>query len=360
MEKRSLKMKIKVLDSSSEKQYSDFLLKYPESLLYSSNKYRLLLKQFLKEEDIYLMAIDDKGEVKGVLPTFLKENNEFGNVLNSIPFYGSNGGVIEYENNEAVRNLLIEEFYKLAKHHNCVSTTLISSPLYPMEDFFERTTDYTLKDSRIGQLTPLPTPSDDVDGSVMKIIHYKTRNLVRKAQKLEIAFSDEPGKEYLDFLIVTHKENLEAIGGISKPENFFRLIPEIFTYGSDYKIYHAKKDGQLIAALLVFYYNKTVEYYTPVIKAEHRNSQPMSLLIFEAMKDAVVKGYNWWNWGGTWASQGGVYQFKSAWGTQDKMYYYYTKIFNDAILNKTKEQLLNGYPYFFVAPFNVLKPELKN
>ncbi|HWY12481.1 MAG TPA: GNAT family N-acetyltransferase [Bacteroidia bacterium] len=349
-------MKIKILNSSLEKQYSDFLLQYPETLLYTSNKYRLLLKQFLKEEDIYLMAIDDKDEVKGVLPAFLKKNGGFGNVLNSIPFYGSNGGVVEFENNESVRNLLIEEFYKLAKQYNCVSTTLISSPLYPMEDFFEKTTDYTLKDSRIGQLTRLPEFSDDVDGSVMKIIHYKTRNLIRKAQKMEISFSDESGKGYLDFLIETHQENLAAIGGISKPEIFFRLIPEIFIYGSDYKIYHAKKDGKLIAALLVFYYNKTVEYYTPVIKAEFRNSQPMSLLIFEAMKNAVVAGYNWWNWGGTWASQGGVYQFKSGWGTQDKMYYYYTKIFSDSILNKTKEQLLSEYPYFFVAPFNVLKP----
>ena len=51
---------------------------------------------------------------------------------------------------------------------------------------------------------------------------------------------------------------------------------------------------------------------------------------------------------------------KIQWDKRNKNYYYYTKIHNDSILNNTKEELLNAYPYFFVAPFNVLKPELKN
>ncbi|MBC7865488.1 MAG: GNAT family N-acetyltransferase [Bacteroidia bacterium] len=347
-------MIVKVLDSSLEKQYDDYLPGSPETLLFASNKYRKFLKSFLNEEDVYFVALDEQGEIKGVLPAFLKKNNEFGNVLNSLPFYGSNGGIIEFEQNETVRDLLVNEFYKFAEKNNCVSSTIISSPLEPMEEFYERTTSYTCKDSRIGQLTPLPQLTDDIDGAVMKTIHYKTRNLVRKAQKLEINVGDGPDETYLDFLIQTHQENLAAIGGIAKPEHFFRLIPSHFNYGSDYKIYVAKKDGQVIAALLVFYFNKTVEYYTPVIKAEFRNSQPMSLLIFEAMKDAVANGFTWWNWGGTWATQGGVYHFKSQWGTQDKMYYYYTKITDSSILNRTKEQLLKEYPYFFVAPFNLV------
>jgi hypothetical protein len=347
-------MVIKILDQSLEAQYDDFLLKTPHSLLYASNKYRKFLKEFLKEEDAYLIALEENGEIKGALPTFLKLNKNYGNILNSLPFYGSNGAVIEHENNEDVRMGLINAFYSFAEKHKCVSSTLVSSPLDAKEEFYERTTNYTLKDSRIGQLTPLPPSSDDTDGAVMKTIHYKTRNLVRKAQKLDIQVSDGPQEEYLDFLISTHQENLAAIGGIAKPEHFFRLVPNHFNYGTDYKIYVAKKDGQLIAALLVFYFNRTAEYYTPVIKAEFRSSQPMSLIIFEAMKKAVDDGYNWWNWGGTWASQGGVYHFKSQWGTVDKHYYYYTKIFDTSILEKTKEQLLKDYPYFFVAPFNVL------
>jgi hypothetical protein len=347
-------MNIKLLDNSLEKQYEDFLLTIPNSLFFASNKFRKFLKKFLNEEDAYFLVLDENGKIKAALPSFLKKNSEFGNILNSLPFYGSNGGIIEAGQDENISRQLINAFYRFADDNNCVSTTIISSPLNTLEEFYETHTGFSLKDSRIGQLTELPQLNEDVAASVMKIIHYKTRNLVRKAQKLEITADDSERKEHFDFLIDTHKENLAAIGGLAKPDAFFQLIPEFFTYGEDYRIYTAKKDGQLIAAMLVFYFNKTVEYFTPVIKAEFRNSQPLSLLIFEGMKEAVNKGYKWWNWGGTWASQGSVYHFKSQWGTQDKNYYYYTKILDQSILEKTKEQLLSHYPYFFVAPFNLL------
>ena len=345
-------MQIKLLDESLETAYTDFLLSRPNTLYYASNKYRKFLKEFLNEEDNYFIALDDNGAIRGVLPAFLKRNKEYGNVLNSLPFYGSNGGIIEYDNNPEVRKALVNEFYLFAQQNKCVSSTLVSSPLDAMETFYEEATSYSYKDSRIGQLTPLPQKPADIDGATMKIIDSKMRNLIRKAQKLEIKVESEENNEYFDFLISTHQENLAAIGGIAKPENFFRLIPKYFNYGEDYKIFAAKKDGQLIAALLLFYFNKTVEYFTPVIKSEFRSSQPMSLLIFEAMKEAVMKDYAWWNWGGTWASQDGVYHFKKQWGTLDKPYYYYTKIFDQALLNTGKEQLLKSYPYFFVAPFN--------
>jgi hypothetical protein len=72
------------------------------------------------------------------------------------------------------------------------------------------------------------------------------------------------------------------------------------------------------------------------------------------MCDAVDEGYKWWNWGGTWLSQGGVYNFKSRWGTSDHKYFYYTKVYNEALLEYPTGTLLKEYPYFFVVPFNVL------
>ena len=71
-------------------------------------------------------------------------------------------------------------------------------------------------------------------------------------------------------------------------------------------VYIGSRDDQPIAALLVFYFNGTAEYFTPVIKSEHRNTQALALVIYEAMKDAVSqKGCKNWNWGGTWLNQGG-------------------------------------------------------
>ena len=72
------------------------------------------------------------------------------------------------------------------------------------------------------------------------------------------------------------------------------------------------------------------------------------------MTDASVQGYAWWNWGGTWLSQEGVYRFKSRWGTKDMPYRYFTSVHNPEILKVSPAELLAWYPSFFTVPFSVL------
>ena len=124
-----------------------------------------------------------------------------------------------------------------------------------------------------------------------------------------------------------------------------------------WSIHLATMEGQPIAALLLFYFNKTVEYFTPVILAEHRGTQALALVIFEAMKDAMLRGYDNWNWGGTWLSQGGVYDFKKRWGTSEHTYYYFTQVFNQDVLSLSKAVLVKDYLGFYVVPFDALKGE---
>ena len=48
----------------------------------------------------------------------------------------------------------------------------------------------------------------------------------------------------------------------------------------------------------------------PVVNSEARSLQPTSAIIYFAMNDTRERGFKLWNWGGTWASQDGVYKFK--------------------------------------------------
>lgn len=53
----------------------------------------------------------------------------------------------------------------------------------------------------------------------------------------------------------------------------------------------ASLDGRPVAALLLLYFNRTVEYFAPVIEHEYRSRQPLSFLIWQGMLDAVHRGY---------------------------------------------------------------------
>ena len=177
--------------------------------------------------------------------------------------------------------------------------------------------------------------------------------MVRKAMKEGIKV--EVDNQAVGFLIDTHKANMKAIGGKPKSQKFFELLPSYYKSGIDFNIYVAKYNNETIAALLLFYFNDTVEYYTPVIIEKYRDKQSLSLIIYEAMIDASKKSYKLWNWGGTWATQGGVYTFKKRWGTRDVNYYYHIQINNEHLLKVSKQNLLNHYEDFFVIPFDKLK-----
>jgi len=56
-------------------------------------------------------------------------------------------------------------------------------------------------------------------------------------------------------------------------------------------------------------------------------------------------------------TQEGVYRFKKRWGTEDKPYFYCTRVWDEKIMHCTKEQLLEEYPHFYVLPFANLKSE---
>lgn len=349
------------LSGAREGEYEELLHSTDSALLHASLAYRRFLRAVLGDaaRDRYLVAVEG-GRLVGALPAFVRLNRACGNVLNSLPFYGSHGGLIvspAAADAGRVRGELMRAFDALAREESAVASTLISNPLAPEGEFYERATGYDLKDERTGQFTPLPSGDAAAADALMAAFHQKTRNAIRKAQKsgIDVSHSDSP--EALRTLAAIHHENMAAIGGPSKPWEVFAAIRACFEYGRDYRVYIAEAGGEAVAALLLFYFNGTVEYFTPATRESHRALQPASLLIYEAMADAARRGFRLWNWGGPGPSQPHIYNFKKRWGTFDRPYFYYTKVYDRSILRRSRSELLGEYPYFYVVPFAELRDE---
>jgi lipid II:glycine glycyltransferase (peptidoglycan interpeptide bridge formation enzyme) len=304
-----------------------------------------LLEDYLSVESDYLLAIDENDNIQGVLP-LMKKEGKFGIIVNSLPFYGSNGGILS-KSKEAFE-LLLDEYNRISNEVS--ASTYITNTL--QKNIPEEKIEYDLIDKRIGQWTYI-NYDYNIEEEVMKSFHSKTRNMVRKAIKENIEV--EIDNTQIDFLYEVHYENITSIGGKAKEKRFFELIGKHFEKGKDYNIYIAKLKGKKIAAILFFYYNRIVEYWTPAVLREYRSYQPTSLIIYIAMIDACRKGYKLWNWGGTWLTQHGVYLFKKRFGAVDKEYKYFIKINNKDIFCSSREELLREYDNFYVIPFDKLK-----
>ena len=348
------------LNDAIEDEYERFLLSVENTLLYTSIRFRNFLQAVLKDvRPIYLVALE-YGKIVGALPCFVKYNSVYGNVLNSLPFFGSNGGIIvspATDHGPAVKLALLDAFEKLSMRESVVASTVITNPLDLDGACYESYGRYTLRDLRVGQVTRLSQCDGNDEGlrnALMKIFHQKTRNSIRKAQKSGIRVLHSDSIQALELLSELHHENFEAIGGTFKPWPIFAAVRDNFIYDRDYRVYIAERNRDAIAALLVFFFNRTAEYFTPATMQSERTYQPMSLLIFEAMQDAARRGCVFWNWGGTWDTQVGVYRFKSRFGAEKLTYHYYVREFEPRLRNLRRETILAEYQYFYVLPFTAL------
>ena len=342
-------MEVKTLTNDLHDQYDNFLLKNRNNLIYSSRKYIFFLEKLLDCKSIFLLVMDE-GLIIASL-TIMYKDGKLGRVYNSLPFYGSNGGIIS--NSFEATSLLINEYNKLILADDVASSNYIENPINKIS--LEKLISYNEEDFRIGQFTPLnlknPNQLDNKD-LLIQSFHYKTRNSIRKAIKNEIEIVID--NESMDFVKKEHIKGMIKINGKAKPNLFFDNIFKSFNAGEDYNIFTAKKNNNTIAAVLVFYFNKTVEYFVPVTSEGYKNYQPNSLIIYEAMIDAMNKGFHYWNWGGTWESQSGVYSFKNRWNTSNIKYKYYNNVKNIMVYKTSKEEILEDYYGFYILPFNKL------
>lgn len=337
-------MKIEILTKNRENEYNDFILKNKYSMFNSSLKFRDLIIWLTGAKPYYFLAIEND-KIIGVLPAFIKEG-KYGKVINSMPWFGSNPGIIINEKGfykGEIGNRLLNTFWYFA-NNNCISSTYIT---HPMNNFLYSFNNAII-DQRIGCITYLPEEND----SLMKIYDNKTRNMIRKAQKSNILFKKTSNYKDISWLYYQHKINMKKVNGPIKSLSFFNYFRDILSFGKDWKLYIAQKDEKNVAGLLLKYFNNTVDYITPVIDINYRTYQPLSLLIFEAMKEAIQENYKYWNWGGTTIpGQEGVLHFKKSFGGIKKPYYYFINIYNTSINNISKKEILKEYPFFYVRKF---------
>lgn len=339
------------LDSGREQAYERFVSTLPDSLLYASAAFRRFLIRVTGADDCYLLAVEDE-DVVGALPAFVQHDRGHGAVLNSLPFFGSIGGVLADGRRPEVAEALLSEFDRTAEDARCISRTIITSPLATDVEQCERRQP-TFRDRRTCQITPLPHDGDGLpDRLLAAFLDPRPRN-IRKAEKSGVTVTERWDEEALGFVARVHAENIGALGGLVKPLTVFLAVPECFDR-SEYSVFVAERDGREVAALLAFFYNGTVEYFTPAVLHDERPYQPLSLIVFEAMQRAVRRGFRRWNWGGTWASQTGLYDFKRRWGAVDHPYWYFTTV-ADSVLDRTRDDILAAHPLFYVCPFDQLR-----
>jgi hypothetical protein len=309
---------------------------------FRSPNHLAFIRDVTKSELGFALALRD-GEPVAAMPFAIKPGKA-GAVINSLPFYGTYGAIVGEA--DGTVPVIVEGLLDHARRSGVAAVTLIDdwrSPCFGTaggEDFRTERSNQFIDLARMRSTAPI------------ELYHQKTRNLVRKAEKIGVQVRRSQAVDDIAGLAAAHRENMAAVNGIAKPQRFFDLLAAPERPLGDSLLYVASIDGRDCAYLLMFRCGDTVEYYMPAVFVADRASQPLSLLIHRAVCDAVEGGFRFWNFGGTWPTQDSLRHFKIRWGASETQYSYYTYILDKGILAAERDSLLRDYPFFFVAPFD--------
>ena len=218
-------MKILELDTEYESLYTDFVSFHKNSLFYYQLKYREILKELLLCNDEYYILLDED-KIRAILPLFWKDGT-YGRVYNSLPYFGSNGSILS--ENAQYYNALLKKYNEVVQE--AAMSTYIENPL----DVHEKKPDFDYVSERICQFSHFDAKQDIND--LNKSFASSKRRNIRKALKSNIAVEIDNSKKAKDFLLATHIENMNSIGGSSKSESLFNALYNSYVENDEYNIF---------------------------------------------------------------------------------------------------------------------------
>lgn len=331
---------------------------------YHSGKNLELIQAQTQAQIVCVEAKDPDGRLCGGL-ALVAMPGPMGVVVNALPYFGSYGDALCLPSTTpAMEQALYKAALTYCGSLDALCLTVITSP-FGNNAHHERVREFlqpTYTDERCCQIRHLP-PRDnslheDYAEKVLAGMEGRARTAYRKVVKSGLVLGRvESEEEAVEFSEI-HRENIGGKGGVFKTEAFFRLVFDMSRRDPEHVEMAVVRDGtRLAGGVVLFYFKDMVEYHTTCLREEYRSIGPLNRIIVDRMVEAGMKGYRYWNFGGTWRSQSGVYQFKKSFGAQDHPYFYYTRFFRD--LDKvrclTPPDILRDYPLSFVIPFKELE-----
>jgi serine/alanine adding enzyme len=270
---------------------------------YHRFKWKDVITKTFGHQCFYLGAVDDKGELRGVLPLVRMRSRIFGHFLISVPFVNY-GGVLC--NNESAAGVLLDEAERLRRSLGATHVELRHAGRSFMEI-----------PSRQHKVTMVLDLATDVDGQ-WRAFNGKLRNQIRKAEKNGLR-SATGHLELLDGFYGVFARNMRDLGTPVYSKSFFRNILEVFSDTT--KIFCVYHEGRMIAAAIGSWFKDTFEVPWASSISDYNALCPNNRLYWEAIRFAIRNGFKKFDFGRSTPHEG-TYNFKKQWGAAPVQLYW--------------------------------------
>lgn len=252
-------------------------------------------------EPHYLRAVDDAGNMRGILPLFEVKSVLFGHALVSVPF-GVYGGAVA--DSADIRR-------KLEDHAATLATDLGVDYL-ELRNIEQSRDDWPVKSLHATFRRELP-PEDE---SILLSIKNKQRAVVRKS--LRNGLRSEIQHDVDDFFHA-YSTSVRNLGTPVFSKRYFRNLKSVFR--DQCEIVAVKAQEELHCGLISFYFkDQVLPFYGGGLPIS-RQSKAMDFMYYDLMCRAAKSGCNSYDFGRSKVDSG-PYNYKRHWGFTPQLLHY--------------------------------------
>jgi serine/alanine adding enzyme len=295
-------MDVVLLTRDSEEAWQRFVNDSSRATLGHLLGWRNIVQKTYHHTPYYLMAIDGKA-IKGVLPLFLIRSPFFGRFLATAPYLSYGGLIVD---NESAGDALVERSRQLsrelkAKYAEIRGLERVGRGLF-------------LKEKYCTFLLSLKVGADVL---WKRFEGGRVRTAVRKA--LRSGLTVEKGPHLQGNFAEVMSRHMRDLGTPFHRLRFYQNIAEEFPHHSE--ILMAKYNDRYVGAVLLVSFKDTLYWLHGAGLREYRSLDPISLLVWEAIRSSCERGFAHFDFGRSrWDS--GTFFFKRQWRAQPVPLYY--------------------------------------
>ena len=281
-----------------------YVLNHAEASGYQLMGWRQVMERSFGHQTFYLMARDEKAQVRGVLPLVFLSSRLFGRFLVSMPFVNY-GGVLT--DNAEAQQALLETAVSRATALGATHIELRHQRLLRL--------DWTSKQHKVSMRLDLPREPE----TLWKRFPSKLRSQVRRALKEQPTVRID-GAELLDDFYRVFSRNMRDLGTPVYGRRFFETILE--TFPKDARICAVYLGRQPVAAGFLYGFQTTLEIPWASSDRRYNRLSANMLLYSSALEYACREGFEVFDFGRS-TPGGSTYRFKEQWGARPVPLYWY-------------------------------------
>lgn len=292
-------------------RWDAFVQTCPEATFFHRAGWQRVIEQSFGQKT-WFYYVEQDGQVQGVLPLCQINSRLFGHSLGAMPFCVLGGPACL---NQAARTLLDQAAHDLAQKLGVGHLEYRNlAPAHPGNPDWHPKDLYVVFRKEI---------SAD-DEANLNAIPRKQRAMVRKGIKAGLVGEID---DHVDRMFIAYATSVHRLGTPVFPKKYFALLKEVF--GEDCEVRTIVLDGEIIAAVLSFYFRDEVLPYYGGGMPKAREVAGNDFMYWNLMQHAAARGCRIFDFGRSKRGTG-AFDFKKNWGFEPTPLHYEYRLYGSS------------------------------